>query len=66
MTRTQIKEKIGCSIPTDKILEYNEKEFRRIANNQIKSLKEREKLTGKRFYIYYINEVILKERGEVS
>ncbi len=67
MTRTQKKTKKTDPIPIDRILEYNEKELRPIANRQIKSLEKRRDLTRKfRLYNYYINQVILDEKGEVS
>ena len=62
----QKKAKKTDPIPMDKILEYNEKELRPIANRQIESLKKRRKLTGNyEVYNYQINKVILKEKGEI-
>ena len=43
---TQKKSKKTDPIPMDKILEYNEKELRPIANRQIESLKKRGKWTS--------------------
>ena len=62
----QKKTKKTDPIPTDKILEYNEKELRPIANRQIESLKERKRLTGNdTVYNHEINKVILQEKGEI-
>jgi hypothetical protein len=66
MIDTQEKGKKICLIPNDKILKYNKKEFRPIANRQIESLEKRSRLTGNySVYTYYINKVILHERGKV-
>ena len=66
MTRTQKKTKKTDPIPMDKILEYNEKELRSIANRQIESLKKRRDWTRNfTVYNYEINKVILHEKGEI-
>jgi hypothetical protein len=66
MTRTQKKTEKTDPIPMDKILEYNEKELRPIANRQIESLKKRGAWTGNYpVYIHEINKVILQEKGEI-
>jgi hypothetical protein len=58
MTRMQEKGKKTCLIPSDKILKYNKKELRPIANRQIESLKKRGRLTGNHLvYVYQINKV---------
>ena len=67
MTRMQNKTKKTDPIPIDKILEYNEKKLRPIANRQIRSLINRRDLT--RNYELYNDEIIklIKyEKGEVS
>ena len=66
MTRMQKKTIETDPIPMDKILEYNEKELRSIANRQIESLKKRRDWTRNfTVYNYEINKVILHEKGEI-